>query len=654
MPKSRHRRRKSRPTRAKKRPERIAGLELAEDLIEEGELGEAKDLLHELEKKYPADDRVIYNLAFVYYELGDPARQLVYARRLCELRPRSARDMLALGSVYAMNEWPALALRTWRSLVEKWPEDKDADQVRTWISALEPVVLENIAAANWSGEEAIVSAEMHEEVQVLLSENRFDQGSKLALKLIERHPEYAPARNNLTLIQFFSGKTDEAIRTARGVLAFAPDNFQANANLARLLAMKGERVEALQLAERLRPVKPINAAVWLKKAETFTFLSDDRAVLEAFEDAERADELGGDSSRAFLHHLAAVAALHLGKEGLARKYWRRALDLQPGLDQAASNLEDMDRPVGERHGPWAYSFHNWFPRQTLNELLEVATRVARKTSDDATLEEFLAKHREVAVLVPFALERGDPDAADFAIKIVQVLKRPELLQAVKDFALGKRGSDRMRNQAALLAVEAGVLPAGEIRMWIDGEWRTVNMMGFEITDKPDESRLPAKATSLLRQSIDELGDGNAVRAEQLLRRALKMAPNDTSLLYNLSVALGYQGRKAEHRKLVEEIHESDPDYLFARAQMARFLLESGDLEKASEMLEPLLRRRRLHFTEMAALTGAQIELLLKQGRSDAAKSWLSMFEQVCPDHPDIEVLRLLIERGGEKAWRLAP
>lgn len=657
MPKSRHRR-KSRSSLGRKRSAAPAKLELASDLIDEGRIAEANTLLVELERQYPSHRDVLNSLAFTCYELGDKKGYLRHCRKLLTLTGES-NDALCLASAYLLNDRPVLALREYSRFLERWPKDQAAEKVRNTIASTEPALLELIADAGLFGEEGLKSAAMHEEVQVLLEDGLFEEACALAVELIERHPHFAPAYNNLSLTQFFGGHTEEAIATARRALEFAPDNFQAVANLARFLRLSGGRDEALALGERLRETQPGDPELWLKKAETFTFLYDDQAVMKVFNEAERAGMIEEFSGASVMYHLAAAATLHLGNESEARKYWKKALDLAPGLKLAEANLNDLNKPIGERHGPWAYDLRYWIPKQTFDEIVAVAKTDHKDRAATQLSARFLERHPEIAELIPLMLARAGPGAADFAIALVGTFRTPDMLEAVRDFALGMRGSDSLRLQAARLLVGTGLLPAAEeVRMWVKGEWTTMSHLSFEITEAPYESSLPSKAKKLLRTALDELIAQDGSRAEWALKEALKIAPDETLLLYNLALAYYVQGRNDEYRQLVRQLHERDPDYLFARVQMAKFYVESDEIEKANEMLQPLMSRKKLHVDEFAALCSAKITLLLREERRDAARSWFKMLEDVCPHHQNVEPLRMLVaepysrkSRGRPGWWR---
>jgi Flp pilus assembly protein TadD len=648
MARSRHRR-KPQPIHGLKKATYLKKMDIAEQLLEDGEIEEARQVLEDLHRHYPSRPDVLQNLAYACHELGDTTSYLSYCIKLCRLTPKHPEVVLALATAYALNERPALALRTYRYFLDHWPEDAKREKIHELVAMLEPQVQEMIAAVGFIGEEGLESAEMHEEIQVLLAENRFEEGCALARQLIERHPRFAPVYNNLSMLQFFNGYSGEAIATARHVLSFDPKNFQATANLIRFLFLSGEREEARILASALKALQSENPDIWVKKMEAFSFLCDDEAVLEAFEGAEKAGAINTYSAGPLCYHLAAAAALHLGKEELAKRYWKQALAISQGFELAVENLCDLSKPVGERHGAWAYSLSYWLPRQTTDGM--VANFKTSGKSDAAmkrSLRQFLDDHPDIVQLMPLLLERGDPKAAEFIIVLTGMSRNPELLDAVKQFALGQRGSDQMRMRAAQLVVEEGLLPAGEIRMWMRGEWIETLLMAMEISGEPVESKIPTKAQKLFIRAHHCLQENNGAEAETLLNQAREIAPDDPSVLNNLAVAYKLQGRKEEYQQLAQQIHEQHPDYFFGRIAMAEIYCKREETEKAKEILNPLLQRKKLHVSEMAALCGAQIELQLKEGRRDSARSWFDIFEQVCPEHPSLEILR---HRVYKPDWR---
>src|SRR5205085_10342975 len=114
-----------------------------------------------------------------------------------------------------------------------------------------------------------------------------------------------------------------------------------------------------------------------KKAEAFSYLGDDEAVMEAFREADLSAPDQPLPADALPYHLAAVASLRLGDEPQARRYWKQAQQCDPSMILAQDNLDDLAKPVGERHAPWAFGFPQWVPHQALRDLarrVETANR----------------------------------------------------------------------------------------------------------------------------------------------------------------------------------------------------------------------------------------------------------------------------------------
>ena len=129
--------------------------------------------------------------------------------------------------------------------------------------------------------------------------------------------------------------------------------------------------EAQAECSLLRTIDSKNLETCCKKAETFSYLGDDAAVLDALKKAKPGAQTRIErSTGALLYHLAAVASARQGNERRARNYWRKALELDPDQVLAKENQDDLDRPVSEREGPWAYTIDYWLPKHTVDQFCE--------------------------------------------------------------------------------------------------------------------------------------------------------------------------------------------------------------------------------------------------------------------------------------------
>jgi tetratricopeptide (TPR) repeat protein len=262
---------------------------------------------------------------------------------------------------------------------------------------------------------------------------------------------------------------------------------------------------------------------------------------------------------------------------------------------------------------------------------------------------FLQSHPEVGALVPLLLDRGDPGGRELAFRLALITRAPELLTALRDFALSRRGPDRLRMQAAQAASEAGLLPPGPVRMWMRGGWHDILLLGWEIYHEPEDKHSP-QVMEWASDAVEAIQAGEGAKAERLLRQALALEPDAPELLNNLAVAVQVQGRTREWEGMIRQIHERFPDYLFGRTNLARLCVREGDLGRAKALLEPLLKQRRFHVTEFTALAVAEVDLHLAHGEVEGARSWVEMLERGDPDNPQLPLLRSLLQKRGWRGW----
>jgi tetratricopeptide (TPR) repeat protein len=612
------------------------------------QLAAARDQLEELDRRYPRQQEILHRLTNVYHDLKDYAAFQAACERLVAVKPSAGFTLMLAGS-YLANTMPILALRTFQHFLGRWPDHPRADEARKTMAGLQGKLDELLAGLQLTGPDALEVATLHEQVQSLLAQGKYPEARQKADELLRHRPNFPVALNNISQAYFVEGQPEQAIATARRTLETDPENVHALSNLTRYLYLSGRTDEAKAYADRLKAAPAKGFDVWTKKAEAFSCLGDDQAVLDLWQEFQPMARSEGQSASAFFLHLIAVAAFRLRREDEARRYWKAALRRQPGFDLARRNLDDLDKPVGERHAPWPFSFNAWVAKKLLDDLLAHHKRADSKQVDGQRTADFLQTHPELAVLVSALLDRGDPTGREFALRTALAVKTPEMLAALRDFALSQRGPDAMRTEAATAISGAKLLPPGPIRLWLKGAWQEILFFGFEVTSEPlDAYHHSQQVQELQAEAWEAIHHGDPARAESLHKKALELEPDKPDLLNNLAAAYASQGRHAEAEALLRQIHERFRDYLFGRTGMAKLYIQEGRFAEAKDLLDPLLSRPRFHSSEFAAVASAEIDYWLAQKNKDGARPWLEMWEKTAPDSSLLPVYR---QKLRSSRWR---
>lgn len=613
----------------------------ADELIKDGEWDAARRMLEECLDRHLSEEEPFELLLKIYQ------KQLNYsaACRLCERRlkryPDDLHVHLLLAHTYALATRPASALHAFHRFAERWPDDPLAEGVREMVSLLEAELPKMMSEGGFPPDATPELALRHEEIASALACGDFAETIKLAKAFLARWGGFTAALNNLAEAYFHLDRVDEALATSQQVLEREPGNAYALACQARYLLLSGRRDEAESIAQRLNTAQTTKEFELYRIAETFSYLGNDQAVLDIFEQARRAGATDRESREAaMLYHLAAVAHSRLGNQRRAERFWRTALDMWPSLDVAEANLEDAHNPPTERHGAWPFTLQEWLPATRRDKLVNMVADVAEydEKSARAVAERFGGQHPEVRHLVPLLLERGDPIGRAFACDLAASLKTPELLDALRDFCLSPHGPDQLRLKMANELCYSNVVPPGRYRMWLKGQWEEVEMVGYLISHEPTGEVYDGDVGDWHYESFQALRNGDGQTAERLLRQCLEAVGDKPDLLNNLAMALRLQKRIAESAELSREVHQRWPGYFFGRLSMANLAIDGGDLETAEAYLAPLRRKKEFHVSEFVSLCNTHVNLALKRGNVAAAQQWLSMFKGAEPDHPMLETV----------------
>lgn len=616
------------------------GLDEADILLEEGRAAQALEILEELDERYPNQVYVLGMIIEACSHLKDGRGFLSAARRLHRLTPNRPDVKLSLASAYLANMFPALALTTFREFLRRWPQHEEAANARKTVEALEAELPQMLAKAGLDFDADFDFACQHEEAQVCLNTGEFARAKSLAEKMQRQKPDFAAPLNNLSQVYWLEGDLPRAIETCERVLAIRPDNIHALGNLVRYLYLAGRKEEAAPLVERLKASTAEAADRWRKLAETLAFIGDDQGILELAARAKK--EAHPIELDAYFHHFVAVSECLRGKEKEARAHWQRALHLNPNFEPARENLDDLKKPAHKRNGPWAFPAAQMLPPRAIQEMVRVIEQGAKRKGEEnfqPAVRRILDKRPELLQMAPLLLERGDAQAKEYVLMMADISGHPGFLSLLKEYAFGQKGSDESRLKAAQILSKFNVVPAGETKLWLQGEWQPILLLGFEITAEPLMDRYPLhqKAINLMAQALEALRAEDGPRAEELLRKALIIQPEHPSLLNNLALALDVQKKDEEKDAILKRITNDFPDYFIGQMAQARKAIQSGDLDKARSILNHWMEtKKKYHVTEFNILCKTQIDLSLAEENSEGALSWMKMWEATEPDDPDFE------------------
>lgn len=664
-----------------------AGMIRADALIGGGFWDEARSHLEALAGRFPREGEIQRSLVHAYHELGDTEKYEQACERLLELEPDEPDAVLAVAHLHVTHLRLVTARDLLTNFLARWPEDERAKEARTLLDRVESDIAEHVERTGLTEEQHNRAMGLHEQALKQAERGRFREARQLEERALSHAPGLVPALNTLSSLDLLDSHLANAIAKTRRVLEADPHNVIGLANMVRFHVISGHPERAAPFGERLKLVTSVAPDAWIRKSEAFSYLGDAAAVWAAYEEATAAGHTRSDTASPVGLHLAAVAAWQLGRESDARRLWQRALKREPDFEPALRNLADLKLPVGERDGPWPFSFEYWITmsfREDLQKLVASANpsrdlavakgRVhgegiegvegisavgdsdevgdtefsdaawegdaAHEEAVERALTEVIRAHPELPGIVPLLLDRGDPMARKFAVRIANVIRGPEMAAALRDFALSQRGTDQLRMDATRLPTEEGLLPTFRpIRLWTNGQWTEIMLMNMEISFEPI-GELPPEIEPLVRDGVLAMRAGDPERALSLYERARQLDPNIPSVLNNLAGAYGALGRDDEARALSREVHRRFPDYFFGRVTMARMAIEASDLETAKAMLEPLLSQHKLHIDEFSALADTEIGLSEAMGEREGAESWLKIWEGIAPDDPRIQNWRL--------------
>lgn len=621
-------------------------LDRAQRLIDQERAPEALALLEPLLASYPKVADLHNLIGYAHIMSGDLWRGMAEYEQAMELS-RDPGYWLPLSSLYLQLELEVHALHAFRQIRRKHLDDDRLDAVQHMIAGLE----EEVATIAHSLDLPVAQTEkglrLFEDAQYALHLNDFPACIEISRRAIELLDDWPPTYNNLAMALFFDGQPEKAIETARRVLSKDPGNVQALSNGIRFLAWTGQEDDARALWARLRDITPTNDSHRLKKAEAAAILDEDESVYRLLEPLDKMGpdiSLGGTSglwqqSQLFL----AVAEANLGRSEARSRLESLRASIPWAEDLLAALKAGRPGPGWAERFPYFHST-DLVPHPQIEAFVELVQR-----EDEMPPQKYRSQVTRFVDRFPQFVRMGEKmiweeDQPEAGIATLALIDTPAAHAALRRFGLSQAGDDDIRAQALFSLVEAGqIAPDETLRVWMEGEWRDVQLRGYEISGQR-ATPYSEEAARALNEGTRALKQGNADKAQRLFQRALELEPRAKEAYNNLGAI---HARRQEHERAKEMYRaalEIDPLYVFPRCNLTTYLLDEDDLEGAIATLKPLADVSRFQPQEMAFYSYVQARIALYQEEYDQARDLLEMALKVRPGYELAEDLLEHIER----------
>lgn len=272
--------------------------------------------------------------AVIALEDGKPAAAADLLHRLIATQPNYAEAHLTLGHALLDLAQPDAALRAFREAIRHKPQLAAAhnglglafqklDQAPAALAALQrAVALRADYAEAWTNLG-----------NVFWSRGQLDRAIAAHGEALKQRPDYAIAYANLATALRAAGRLADSIAAYREALARAPDLAAAHNDLGTALRESGDAAAALASFDRAVALDPVNASIHYNRGVA---LNDLDRLPEAEAALRRSIALDGRNAAA--HYAHGNVIRDLGDLPGAAAEFRAAADLDPGFDDAWSNL----------------------------------------------------------------------------------------------------------------------------------------------------------------------------------------------------------------------------------------------------------------------------------------------------------------------------
>ena len=652
-------------------------LEHVFDLTRKTDYKTARGQLLAYVEKYPKYPRPYAELAKICAAMEDYPNMYWATEQLLQVGQRTFEDYLLHQSACVLNNMPAVLIPCVEYMQRRfqYKNENDINEIREEILSTfkSNATLSGDDLSPYSDEQLLELMRLQERTVVYLPIHRFEEAIKCCEEMTARFPFFVSGYTNKALAMMTDWGPDKAEPLLQQAIEKHPHALFVIAFKIRQLALLGKHEEIPAYCERLDTVPSIfkrsDLNHHLGKIEAFVWADDLNRVIEAYQLAKKELEDDWDVDvppYALATHHAAVAYARLGDHETAIRLWKL---LPPGLiGTATENLEDIQKPVGERNGPWFFNFEHWVPRQVHSILRQELGKAEKdkELDEEERNERFThglnSATKKILSLCPSfdwmliaMLKRGAPDCYPFVQMFIGRVDTPNFRVSLLDFVQGTRGSDERRNAFSLELSKRQWLESNTFRMYIEGEQRELQFFQTEIyyeTEEPDIPLSPEGGDLFVKaQQLTKKRDCEG--AVKILTQLNEKESGHPSVLYNLAANKKFLGDDKFFDDTIDQLRQDFPDYFFAKTAYAQRLCIQRRIDEAWEVLKPLQGMRRLHISEYRAYSISMIMFHLVKGEKETAESLHKSSVEVCGDRfPSLEQIQDDLDDGFVRFERL--
>lgn len=424
--------------------------------------GSSEDLIDSLQKVlelYPNHAPAHHDIGGAYYQYGDNDKALVHYEKAVELDPDNADFQKSLADFYySVAGRVDDALATYFKVIDLQPDNvkallmvghlsvalknfDDAAEHYQRVLEIEPwnqdadMLLEKIQNRHKRDAKPITVEEQYTAIQKMINAGRTDDAIRALETLLEGHPDFALAHNDLGVLYYQQGDKDKALNSYEAAARLEPGNTTFQKNLADYYYVEQGRVEdALQKYVKALENDP-------EDAEVLLILGHICVALHKFEDAEGfynrllAVEPWNAEARANLDKLAKRPAAAATITSPEDEYEKIRVQMNSGDGEALYQLEDLllaHPQFGPAHNDLGVLYYNQGDKEKALDHYEQAARLEpqnltfQKNLADfyfveaGRVEDALAIYNKV-----LEVDFGDVEALMSTGLICEALDRPE-------------------------------------------------------------------------------------------------------------------------------------------------------------------------------------------------------------------------------------